>query len=148
MKIIIIGILAVCSLSSCKDEPQKITEIIKMSESQQTCPVISSNKWQANVTVSENSSFYNLQIEGEITMPTPGYRAVWSEGPTDRMLPPTMRLQLELSPPRQMVIQVVSTKKIKHVIETPISEFRRVMIYCGNEKLGEINNVMLASNSK
>jgi hypothetical protein len=147
ISVMVIGIIAISTLSSCKDEPKKLTEVIKMSESKvseskNTCSVQDSGDWSASlVKKGESSSSYLLTIEGEVTLPTPGYRANWREGPTDRMNPPSMRLQLAFTEPQQMVIQVLSTKTIKHVIETPISAFRSVIVSCGNEVLAEIKNV-------
>ncbi len=142
-------LISLLVLMSCKKEPQAITEVIKMSESESNehCPVLSSSDWVASLSKQKGTSSYLLTVNGEVSMPTPGYSAEFIEGPTDRMNPPSMRLHVTFSEPKQMVIQVVSPKKISHTIGTPISTFRSVMVLCGGKLLAEINNVTLDENT-
>lgn len=161
MKLFVTGLLLINCLIGCKDESQQMNEknaheqvsyekfIMEapVRKKQASCPVIETEQWTATLLpskqVSEESkgSRYTLALTGEVTLPTPGYTAVWSQGATDKMNPPSIRLHLSFSKPEQMVIQVLSPKKVKHSIDTPISSFRSVMVFCGNKLLTEIKNV-------
>jgi len=108
----------------------------------QGCPVLKSGKWHAWIKDSTNQSKgYQLNVKGEVTLPNPGFDIVWSAGPTDRMNPPGLRLNLQPKPTSMMTIQVLTNVSVSHRLDTPLKGYRSVSIYCAGEILGSIKNV-------
>lgn len=109
-----------------------------------TCPVLQSGKWYAWLDKeAQQEGQYRLNVNGEITLPNPGFDIQWSVGPTDRMHPPGLRLSLSPKPSNQMTIQVLTIVPVKYHLETPIAHFRHVSIYCAGKQLAQIPDVML-----
>jgi len=83
-----------------------------------------------------------LNVSGEVDLPTPGYSASWTVGPTDRRNPPGQRLGLAFAPPEGIVSQVLVTEQLQFQMETAITEYRVVLIGCGDEAVAEITEIM------
>ena len=86
-----------------------------------------------------------LNVTGQVVLPTPGYTTSIQMGTMDRMYPPSLRLRLSVHAPQtdKMVLQALTTKKILFEMTTPILNFRSVAIYCGDLELITIHNVVL-----
>jgi hypothetical protein len=133
-------------LTSCAASPIKINSDQKSihKEHEVSCPVIESGKWHAWIDkFTQKKGNNRLIVVGEIVLPTPGFTIGWKQGATDRMSPPSLRLHLSATPPEGMVIQAITPVPVNINLETPIHEFRSVIIFCGNEKLAEITDVRL-----
>lgn len=106
------------------------------------CPVMESRNWHAWIDrASEDEA--RLNISGEIDLPTPGYQVTWQPGILDRRQPPTQRFVVSLTPPENMVIQVITPTKVNYKMPTKILEYGSVAIYCENELIAEIPDVTL-----
>lgn len=133
-------------LTSCAASSIKINSVQESihKEHDVSCPVIESGKWHGWIdkfTQKKNNN--RLIVAGEIVLPTPGFTIDWKQGATDRMSPPSLRLHLSAVPPEGMVIQAITSVAVNINLETPIHEFRSVIIFCGNKKLAEITDVRL-----
>ncbi|MHA2940406.1 hypothetical protein ACXJY6_19195 [Vibrio sp. RC27] len=110
-----------------------------------TCPVLKSGKWHAWIDrFQQPEGSYRLNVSGEIQLPNPTYELIWSEGPTDRMTPPSLQLSLKPVQQEGMAIQVISTQTAKHEITTSIPHYRHISVYCEEKLLGKMSDVMLA----
>jgi hypothetical protein len=108
------------------------------------CPILKSEKWSARLDKStKKDGQYRLNINAEVVMPNPGFSMQWSVGPTDRMQPPALRLSLLPKASDLMVIQVLTTVPVKYSLDTPISEFSNISIFCGDKLLSRIEDVTL-----
>ncbi|MDJ0742091.1 MAG: hypothetical protein QNJ32_01880 [Xenococcaceae cyanobacterium MO_167.B27] len=106
-----------------------------------SCAVMKSRNWHAWIDrVAENES--SLNIVGEVDLPNPGYTVEWKPGILDRRQPPAQRLSLLLTPPEGMVIQVVTPTKVNYVMPASSLEYRAILIYCGDQLLTEIPDVV------
>ena len=122
----------------------KVSEVIGSAHRSASCPILKSEKWYAWLDkFSKGNGQYRLNINGEVIMPSPGFAMQWSVGPTDRMRPPNLRLNLLPKAPDLMAIQVLTTVPVKYYLENPISEFNSVSIFCGEKLLSRIEDVTL-----
>ena len=100
------------------------------------CPVYESRHWHAWIDrYSSTEGTNRLNITGQIDLPTPGYTINWKTGIQDRAMPPSQRFILELIPPDGMAMQMISPTNVSFKTETPLLEFREVLIYCGDKLL-------------
>ena len=67
----------------------------------------------------------------------------WFVDSTDRMHPPSLRLMLQPKASNLMTIQVLNKVLVEYTLGTSLSEFNRVLIYCGEELLSQIEGVDL-----
>ena len=155
----IIFFLALIAVSACSSQPNKLTlppDMIELvqdegklpaiitAHSSASCPIFKSEKWYAWLDkFSKKDGQYRLNINGEVIIPNPGFAMHWSVGPTDRMRPPNLRLNLLPQALDVMVIQVLTTVPVKYYLETPISEFNGVSIFCSEKLLSRIEGVTL-----
>ena len=87
-------------------------------DGQERCPVIESRDWAAWIDAQPGpGAERRLIVTGEVDLPTPGYGVEWRVGPADRRLPPAQYLDLVLTPPSGVVIQVVAPTPVR--FETP-----------------------------
>ncbi len=139
------ALLAILSLSACSFT-EKDGEPVEQKITEQTanCPILKSEKWYAWVDkFTEKDGQYRLVVNGEITLPNPAFEMKWSAGRTDRMYPPGIRLSLLPKKLDQMSIQVLSTVPVNYTLETPISEYSSVSIFCGDKLLSRIEGAKL-----
>jgi len=153
----VVWFLVTCIIG-CKNEDQEIKLSNKfnnkyeqsateapMKNKQSSCPVIENRQWHAQLVQQEqmynDEPQFKLMLSGDLSLPTPGYRHSWSKEIIDDTSPPNLKLDISFSEPQQMVIQVVSSKTIKHTIDTSKSSFGRVMVFCGDTLLADIKNV-------
>lgn len=153
----VIFFLVFVVISACTSQSNKLTLPTDMNELVQdksklpvivaairgvSCPILKSDKWHAWFDrFTEKDGQYRLNVNGEVIMPHPGFTMQWSVGPTDRMHPPGLKLSLLPKASDMMVIQVLTTVPVKYYLETPISEFSRVSIFCGEKLLSRIEGV-------
>ena len=106
-----------------------------------SCAVLKSRNWHAWIDrVAENKP--RLNIVGEVDLPTPGYTVEWKPGILDRRQPPAQRLSLLLTPPEGMVIQVITPTQVNYVMPASSLEYRSILIYCGEQLLTTIPDVV------
>jgi hypothetical protein len=144
--------LSVLSLAGCSNTVQEqsagqapdVAQVVENRRTESTCPILHSDKWYAwlDKEASKEGQF-RLNVSGEITLPNPGFELEWSVGLTDRMRPPGLRLSLVPKSLNQMTIQVLTNVPVKYYMDTPIRQFRHVSIYCGQQQLAQIVDVML-----
>jgi hypothetical protein len=155
----VIFFLVFVVISGCTSQSNKLTLPTDMNELVQdksklpvivaairgvSCPILKSDKWHAWLDrFTEKDGQYRLNVNGEVTMPHPGFAMQWSVGPTDRMRPANLRLNLLPKALDVMVIQVLTTEPVKYYLETPISEFSSVSVFCGEKRLSRIEGVTL-----
>ncbi len=112
---------------------------------QSECAVIESRNWQAWVNAMPGpDATPTLHVTGEIVLPTPGYTIEWQLGALDRMLPPGQRLSFTTIAPEGMVTQVLTTVEVAYAGETAITDYREVMVSCGDKVLATISDVVIA----
>ena len=109
------------------------------------CPVLASRDWKAWINAMPGpDAVRTLIIEGEVDMPTPGYRVTLIPGPADRMMPPDQRFALAASAADAMVIQVVTPTPVRYEGKASYQEYRAITIGCGGKILARIENIETA----
>jgi hypothetical protein len=141
----IVTLCTILVLSGCTSKPKQQTVIAhSLNTSTDSCPVIASGKWHAWLDkVTEDEGQYRLVVEGEVTLPHPGFEIHWSQGPTDRMYSPGLRLSLLPKALDHMWVQVLTPVPVIYQLNTPISQFSSVQIYCDQTLLSAIVDVRL-----
>jgi hypothetical protein len=128
---------AALSLSACATYPAEDSAMA-------SCPHVSRD-WQAWINAMPGpDAKRTLHITGNVDMPTPGYSVKLVEGPADRMQPPGLRFQLEVTPPDGPVTQVITPAEVNYSAPTPYSQIREIMISCGDRPLATITEVPVA----
>jgi hypothetical protein len=108
------------------------------------CPILKSEKWHVWLDkFTEKKGQYRLIVNGQITLPTPGFTMRWFVDSTDRMHPPSLRLMLQPKASNLITIQVLTTVPVEYTLETSLTEFNSVLIYCGEKLLSRIEGVNL-----
>lgn len=106
------------------------------------CPVAQSRNWTAYVNrMPGPDARPMLNVQGEIDLPTPGYRIELLAGRADRSATPVQQLALELTPPGGIVAQVIQTEMVRFQGPAIASRYRGVTIMCGGKALAEITEV-------
>ncbi len=108
------------------------------------CPVIESTNWKAWINAMPGPDGPRLHVTGDVTLPTPGYTAAWTLGPTDRAMPPGQTLNLAFAAPTDMVAQVLTTQEIAYEGEAVYSTYRVIRVVCGETLLAEITDIETA----
>ncbi len=72
---------------------------------QDNCPIYDTRSWHAWIDRGGEGGGNRLLVFGQVDFPNPGYEVSWTEGPLDRMNPPSLRLRLEPVAPDGMVLQ-------------------------------------------
>lgn len=143
--ILTLTILSSFLITACSGSAKNRQHPIKKDEKRNTtCPVLKSEKWHAWLdTYQQPEGSYRLKVSGEILLPNPSYKIEWSEGPTDRMTPPGIRLLLNPVEAEGMSIQVITQIKVEYKTETPVPSYKHVSIYCKGKLLAQIQGVTL-----
>ena len=105
-----------------------------------SCPVLESDNWTVWVESSGDDK-YQLLIQGDITLPTPGFQFEWREGPMDRAMPPGWRIELAATPPEGLVAQVLTDERIIAMMPSPYPRYREIRILCGDTELAVLPDV-------
>ena len=109
------------------------------------CAVIESSNWLAWVDAMPGPDTRpTLHVTGDIVLPTPGYTISWRLGALDRMQPPGQRLVLETMRPEGMVAQVITPVAVAYAGESAITDYREVIVSCGDKVLATISDVTVA----
>ncbi len=138
-----VSLLSGCSnTADIKEESEpSISKVVILDDN---CAVIKSEKWHAWLDkYHENEGKNRLLVSGIITLPNPSYTIEWSSGPTDRMRPPTLRLRLTVDEVSNGSIQVISKVPVKFTMPTSLNQYRKVLVFCGDELLAEIPDVQM-----
>lgn len=141
LSIMLTGCLAKSTTKQETKSPLNANDDISQPLNNSSCNVMQSRNWQAWIDrVAENEP--RLNIVGEVDLPTPGYKVEWKPGILDRRKPPAQRLSLLLTPPEGMVTQVITPTKVNYVMPASSLEYRYILIYCGDQLLTEIPDVV------
>ena len=103
-----------------------------------SCPIIESSDWVAWLNKMPGTDGASLHVSGKIVLPTPGYTIEVKAGPLDRRAPPAQRLRLVVTPPAGMVAQVTTTQEVKAKFPARASDYRAIIIGCGDKTLAEV----------
>ena len=136
----IAAIIVSCDTQSNLSEPLEPETSISQPINNTSCLAMNSRNWHAWIDRQENKK-PRLNISGEVDLPTPGYTVTWKPGILDRKQPPTQNLSVSFTPPEGIVIQVITSTKVSFTMPSEILEYRSVQIYCGDQKLAEIQGV-------
>jgi hypothetical protein len=109
------------------------------------CPVLGSRDWKAWISAMPGpDAVRTLHIEGEVDLPTPGYRVALIPGPADRMMPPDQRFALAANASDAVVAQVVTPTPVRYAGKAGYQEYRAITIGCGGKILTRIENIETA----
>lgn len=137
-----------CNAQIQSDQAQSERE---MSSSTPTddCPVIESSNWVVKLTPAPHDGASPLLfVSGDLTLPTPGYTVDLKIGKADRSAVPTVFAVISATPPDGMVAQVLDTQTVSMTADAPASRLRSVIVICGNTRVFEISDVMLAKDGE
>ncbi len=144
IRIALIISLALCSSSTVQSnntEPANANARQKMIE----CPIYDSQNWHAWFDQLDQSTHTGrLNISGQLQLPSPGYIIEYFTGPLDRHRPPSLRIGIQLKPPVDPVIQVISTEDLRYTVKSSVLHYRSIIIFCGDRQLAEIVDVVPA----
>jgi len=141
VKLVAISIFFVsCSTQANFPEPPEKETLISKSINTSTCPSVNSRNWQAWIDRQGNKKS-KLNISGEVDLPTPDYIVSWKSGILDRSQPPTQNLSISFTPPKGIVIQVITPTKVSFSMPSEILEYRSVRIYCEDHLLADIPGI-------
>lgn len=133
----------VATAAACSTESPKAMDT-STSQTQTHCPAFESKDWVAWLNKMPGPDGPRLHVSGKIVLPTPGYNIEILPGPLDRRQPPAQRLRLKITPPSGMVAQVITTREVKASFPAQASNYRAVIISCGDKVLAEITDVETA----
>ena len=136
----IAAIIVSCDTQSNLSEPLEPETSTSKSPNTRTCVAMNSRNWHASIDRQANKK-PRLNISGEVDLPTPGYTVTWKPGILERKQPATQNLSVSFTPPEGIVIQVITSTKVSFTMPSEILEYRSVQIYCGDQKLAEIQGV-------
>lgn len=110
------------------------------------CPVLASRGWTAHLDAmpGPGKTGPTLVIQGEVDVPTPGYRLALIPGPADRMMPPSRRFRLDAAAPGGMTAQVVTTAPISYRGPAGSSALPAIIVLCGDRTLATISDLPTA----
>lgn len=111
---------------------------------QENCPAHDSRNWHAWIDRGTENGEKRLVVTGQVDLPTPGYSALWENGPLDRMSPPTLRFRMTLTAPSGIAAQVITQEDLTVTQPTDLSECKAVKVLCGDRILADIANVRLS----
>lgn len=106
------------------------------------CPVVDSKDWHAWVNrMPGPDSKPMLIVEGQVTLPTPGYTVTLTLGRADRSATPVQQLILQAAAPSENTLQALTTQTAR--IDTPAiaAKYKGVQIKCGDKMLAEISDI-------
>ena len=107
------------------------------------CPIIESGDWKAWINRMPGVGVTaTLIVEGQVTLPTPGYTITLTAGRADRSMHPVQQLILEALPPSGQVAKVLTPQTAR--IDTPAiaGKYKAVQIVCGGNVIAEINDIL------
>jgi len=111
-------------------------------EASADCPVSATSNWVARLRKLPGADGkVALVIAGDVTLPTPGWKASWREGPADRAMPPAQYFDVSFERPDGMVAQVITTERISYQADARYPAYRKIVIRCGSRVLAEIGDV-------
>lgn len=106
------------------------------------CAVIESSDWKAWVNRMPGvGATPTLIVEGQVTLPTPGFTVALKLGRADRSMTPVQQLILETTPPSGQVMQVLTPQTAR--IDTPaiVAKYKAVQIVCNGNVIAEITDI-------
>ena len=141
LALVMFGSLTSCNAQSNTTSEQDNYEDIKQPGDNLSCPVIASRNWQAEIN-NNGANEPSLIITGEIDLPTPGYQVAWQPEISDRQEASIPRIRISLIPPEGIVTQVITPTAVSFTMPSALPEYSSVMVYCGDQLLAEISNVV------
>ena len=138
----IVLVLIIATLIGCASHSESKTTTSQSTQASASCPVYESRNWHAWIDQSnESSDSALLNIRGEIDLPSPGHLINIVAGPLDRRQPPSLKVLVDVLPPREPAIQVITAKNIEYSMETSILHYRSIVILCDERQLAALVNV-------
>ena len=131
--------LGACATSETAVTPEPPTAAAPAAN---TCAVIESSDWKAWVNrMPGPGATPTLIVEGQVTLPTPGYAVTLKLGRADRSMTPVQQLILETTPPSGQVMQVLTPQTAR--IDTPAigAKYKAVQIVCNGNVIAEITDI-------
>jgi hypothetical protein len=109
-----------------------------VAEAEATCPVIDAANWRATLGPVEGAAGLHLIVEGQVTLPTPGWSLTLDAGMADRSAIPVQRVILTALPPDGIVAQVLTDYALR--LETPAlaPAYRGVIVDCAGLALVQV----------
>lgn len=137
MRVAALALTATFALTACATYPDE-------PETASSCGYDSRN-WQAWINAMPGANAQRtLHIQGEIDMPTPGWRVQLTESFADRAMPPGVHFRLEAERPSGMVTQVITPTQVNYAKPTSYPAIRQIVISCGGETVATIDDVPVA----
>lgn len=107
------------------------------------CPAYETRNWRAWIEPINNATGRGqLNITGQIDLPSPGYSINLTLGPMDRRHPPSLRINVAAIPPDDAALAVISSEDVSYSVETPVLHYRSIHILCGERQLAELLDVV------
>jgi len=126
-----------CNATDSIAEKQSTPDKIAQPANIVACPALSSRNWQAWVDEAAVNE-PRLNISGEVDLPTPNYKAKWKLENSDRYSSLARNISISFTPPKGMVIQVVTPTKVSFSLPFSAPDRKIVKIYCGDKLLAEM----------
>lgn len=143
MKILFASMLATVALCSSCAQKSLVEQTGDIEPLVMECPVYESLNWHAWIDQLDTASGTGrLNVNGLIELPSPGYTIEYHVDSVDNGGPPSMNIELKISPPKGMSIQVITTESIQHSTETKALRLQSVTVSCGDKQLAEMVDVM------
>ena len=109
----------------------------------ENCPLIGAGKFEAwlDAMPGPGKTGPNLNISGKVALPTTGYRLELIVGPADRMMPPSQRVRLIVTPPGGLAAQVVTMAEVHYRGPAQYPAYRSLVIVCGARTVATITDI-------
>jgi hypothetical protein len=126
--------ICIAALSACASPPAEKAAAVEPAPvvaPTPGCPVLASRNWQATLNKPADGPA-ELTLTGEVDLPTPGYTVQFSQGITDRAMPPSQQIIAAFTPPSGMVMQVVTAHQLKYILPNALPHYRSLRVRCGD----------------
>jgi hypothetical protein len=106
------------------------------------CPIVQSADWKAWVNrMPGPGATPTLIVEGQVTLPTPGYTIELKLGRADRSMTPVQQLILVATPPAGQVIPTLTPLTARIAAPAIAAKYKAVQIVCNGEVIAQVTDV-------
>lgn len=140
----IIAIAALAALGACATTETAVTPEppAAAAPAPASCAVLESKDWKAWVNRMPGvGATPTLIVEGQVTLPTPGYTVELKLGRADRSMTPVQQLVLETTAPSGQVMQVLTPQTARIDTPTIVAKYKAVQIVCNGNVIAEITDI-------